>query len=197
VVTLAFMVALRDGLRWITQGAWVQDLPADFQWLGLSQSSSEFITVAVALLLATSFSWALRNLAAGRAVYATGSDANAARMAGIDPPHVIFWVFTLTGALTGCAAFFNSIRFNQIPANAGIGLEMQVIAAVVVGGTSISGGRGTIAGTVLGVILLGMIGPALTFLGISAYWERAIQGAIILAAVAARSEPFTREAQRA
>ena len=87
-------------------------------------------------------------------------------------------------ALTGCAAFLNSVRFSQIPANAGINLEMKVIAAVVVGGTSITGGRGTIAGTTLGVILLGDIGPALTFLGVSAYWERAIQGAIILAAVA-------------
>jgi rhamnose transport system permease protein len=76
------------------------------------------------------------------------------------------------------------VRFSQIPSNAGINLEMKVIAAVVVGGASITGGRGTVAGTVLGVILLGAIGPALTFLGVSAYWERAIQGAIILAAVA-------------
>jgi rhamnose transport system permease protein len=197
VVTLAFMVALRDGLRWITQGAWVQDLPPDFQWFGLSQSASELITVVFALFLAAAFAWALRHLAAGRAIYATGSDAAAARMAGIDPPRVVFWVFTLTGALTGCAAFFNAIRFNQIPANAGIGLEMQVIAAVVVGGTSITGGRGTVAGTILGVVLLGMIGPALTFLGISAYWERAIQGAIILVAVAVRSERFTHAPQRA
>ena len=75
------------------------------------------------------------------------------------------------------------MRFNQIPANTGLGLEMKVIAAVVVGGTAITGGRGTLAGTVLGVVLLGAIGPALTFLGVSAYWERAIQGAIILVAV--------------
>jgi rhamnose transport system permease protein len=61
---------------------------------------------------------------------------------------------------------------------------MQVIAAVIVGGTAVTGGRGTVLGTLLGVILLGMIGPALTFLGISAYWERAIQGGIILTAVA-------------
>ena len=78
----------------------------------------------------------------------------------------------------------NAVRFNQIPSNAGIGLEMKVIAAVVVGGAAIAGGRGSVAGTLLGVMLLGAIGPALTFLGISAYWERAIQGAIILAAVA-------------
>ena len=75
-------------------------------------------------------------------------------------------------------------RFNQIPPNTGIGLEMKVIAAVVIGGTSITGGRGTIFGTLLGVILLAAIGPALTFLGLSAYWERAVQGAIILMAVA-------------
>ena len=76
------------------------------------------------------------------------------------------------------------MRFNQIPSNAGLGLEMKVIAAVVVGGAAIRGGRGHVAGTLLGVVLLGAIGPALTFLGVSAYWERAIQGAIILAAVA-------------
>jgi rhamnose transport system permease protein len=184
VVTLATMVALRDALRWVTQGAWVQDLPPGFQWFGLSQTGSRLVTMAIAIVLLAVTGWALRNLAAGRAVYATGSDANAARLAGIDPARVTFAVFVITGALTGCAAFLNSVRFSQIPANAGINLEMKVIAAVVVGGASITGGRGTVAGTTLGVILLGDIGPALTFLGVSAYWERAIQGAIILAAVA-------------
>jgi rhamnose transport system permease protein len=183
VVTLATMVALRDGLRWITEGAWVQDLPPGFQWFGLSQGGSRVVTIVIAIGLVTAASWALRHLAAGRAVYATGSDANAARLAGIDPARLVFSVFAITGALTGCAAFLNSVRFSQIPANAGINLEMKVIAAVVVGGAAITGGRGTIAGTTLGVILLGDIGPALTYLGVSAYWERAIQGAIILAAV--------------
>ena len=92
-------------------------------------------------------------------------------------------MFAITGALTGVAAVLNSVRFNQIPSNAGLGLEMKVIAAVVVGGTAITGGSGSVAGTVLGVILLGAIGPALTFLGVSAYWERGLQGAIILAAI--------------
>jgi rhamnose transport system permease protein len=178
------MVALRDGLRWVTQGAWVQDLPASFQWFGRSQGMSEAITIGAAALLAATTAWTLRNLAAGRAVFATGSNADAARLAGIDPKRVVFWVFALTGALTGCAAGLNAVRFNQVPSNAGLGLEMQVIAAVIVGGTAVTGGRGTVLGTLLGVILLGMIGPALTFLGISAYWERAIQGGIILTAVA-------------
>ncbi len=85
VVTLAAMVALRDGLRWATQGAWVQNLPAGFHWFGLSQSASDFIAIAAAAIIAAKMAWALRYLAAGRAVYATGSDANAARLAGIDP----------------------------------------------------------------------------------------------------------------
>ncbi len=183
VVTLATMVALRDGLRWATQGAWVSDLPAGFQWLGLSQSGYPVLIACTAVAAVAKFGWALRNLAAGRAVYATGSNTEAARLAGIDTSFVTFCVFAITGALTGLAALLNSVRFNQIPSNAGIGLEMKVIAAVVVGGTAITGGSGSIAGTVLGVILLGAIGPALTFLGVSAYWERALQGAIILAAV--------------
>jgi rhamnose transport system permease protein len=189
VVTLATMVALRDGLRWATQGAWVEELPRTFQWFGLTLGASQVVTAAIAALLFASVAWGLRNLAVGRAVYAVGSNENAARLAGIDAARVTFWVFTAAGALTGCAALLNSVRFNQIPSNAGLGMELKVIAAVVVGGTAIRGGRGTVAGTLLGVILLGAIGPALTFLGISAYWEKAIQGAIILAAVGAEAWP--------
>jgi rhamnose transport system permease protein len=184
VVTLATMVALRDGLRWATQGAWVQNLPADFQWFGLSQSAYPFVACGVAAVLQVSLSYTLRHIAAGRAVYATGSDPDAARLAGFNPALVKCAVFTIGGALTGLAALLNAVRFNQIPSNAGIGLEMKVIAAVVVGGVAIRGGRGTLTGTLLGLVLLALIGPALVFLGISAYWERAIQGAIILAAVA-------------
>jgi rhamnose transport system permease protein len=183
VVTLASMVALRDGLRWATQGAWVSDLPPGFQWLGLSQASYPVVIACTAVAFVVAIGWGLRHLAAGRAVYATGSNPEAARLAGIDANALTFGVFAVTGALTGIAAVLNSVRFNQIPSNAGLGLEMKVIAAVVVGGTAITGGSGTTAGTILGVILMGAIGPALTFLGVSAYWERALQGAIILAAV--------------
>jgi rhamnose transport system permease protein len=191
VVTLAMMVALRDGLRWITQGAWVQGLPPGFQFLGFSQSSYPFVSLGTAVLVLAVVSWGLRYLPAGRAVYATGSNADAARLAGMPIAAVRLWVFIIGGATTGLAALLNAVRFNQVPANAGLGLEMQVIAAVVVGGTAITGGRGTLLGTVLGVVLLGGIGPALTFLSASPYWERAIQGAIVLVAVglAARRSP--------
>lgn len=185
VVTLATMVVLRDGLRWVTQGAWIADLPSGFQWLGFSPASYQAVMFLIAGGLAIAIGWGLRNLAAGRAIYATGSNEEAARLAAIDTRRNIFSVFTIIGTLTGLAALLNSVRFNQIPSNAGLGLEMKVIAAVVVGGTAITGGTGTILGTVLGVVLLGAIGPALTFLGINAYWEKAIQGAIILAAIVA------------
>jgi rhamnose transport system permease protein len=183
VVTLAAMVALRDGLRWATQGAWVSDLPAGFQWLGLSQSAYSLLMLGIAIALAAAFAWGLWNVAAGRAVYATGSNREAARLSGMHPSRIVFSVFAILGALTGLAAALNSVRFNQIPSNAGSGLEMKVIAAVVIGGTAITGGKGSILGTVLGVVLMGVIGPALTFLGVGAYWEKAIQGAIILAAI--------------
>jgi len=189
VVTLAAMIALRDALRWATQGAWIEDLPRNFQWFGLTLPASQIVTAGVAAILFASTAWGLRNLRAGRAVYAVGSSENAARIAGIDAARVTFWAFAISGALTGCAAMLNSARFNQIPSNAGLGMELKVIAAVVVGGAAIHGGRGTVMGTLLGVILLGTIGPALTFLGISAYWEKAIQGAIILVAVAAEAWP--------
>lgn len=183
VATLATMVALRDGWRWLTQGAWVQNLPAGFQWFGLSQQAYPAAAAAIAVAVAIAAGLVLTQVTWGRAVIAAGSNPEAARLAGIDVPKIRFWVFVVAGTLTGVAALLNAARFNQIPANAGVGLEMKGIAAALVGGVSVSGGRGSITGTVLGVVLLGAIGPALTFLGASAYWERAIQGAIILISV--------------
>jgi len=177
------MVAWRDGLRWVTEGTWVQDLPANFQWFGLGQTVGQIVVIVLALAVLASFGWALRNLAAGRAVYAVGSDAEAARLAGINPQSVVLTTFVLMGALVGLAALLNAMRFSIVPSNAGIGLELKAIAAVVVGGTAITGGRGSILGTLIGVALLGTIGTALTFVGINPFWEKAIQGAIILAAV--------------
>jgi rhamnose transport system permease protein len=184
IVTLAMLVAWRDALRWTTGGEWVQNLPANFQWLGLSQSTGQWIIVLAVLIVLACFAWCLRNMAIGRALYAVGSDAEAARLAGIESTRVTFLVFALMGALVGLAALLNAIRFSTVPSNAGIGLELKAIAAVVVGGTAITGGRGTLIGTLIGVALLGTIGTALTFVGINPFWEKAIQGAIILAALA-------------
>jgi rhamnose transport system permease protein len=183
VVTLAAAVALRDALRWGTEGAWVQGLPDSFQWFGLGQAAGQAVLIMVSLAVFAFFAWAMKNLAAGRAIYAVGSEPEAARLAGIRPSLVIGGVFILMGLLTGLSALLNAVRFIEVQGNAGVGLEMKVIAAAVVGGASIQGGRGTLIGTLVGVALLGVIGPALTFLGINPYWEKAVQGGIILAAV--------------
>jgi rhamnose transport system permease protein len=183
IVSLAMLVMWRDALRWLTEGAWVQNLPENFQWFGLGQTAGELLIVAITLVLFVCFAWSLRNLIAGRKVYAVGSDPEAARLAGIGSPTVVFWVFVIMGGLVGIAALLNAVRFSAIPGNSGIGLELKAIAAVVVGGAAISGGRGTMIGTLLGVALLGTIGTALTFAGVNPFWEKAIQGAIILAAL--------------
>ncbi|HEY2588942.1 MAG TPA: ribose ABC transporter permease, partial [Tepidisphaeraceae bacterium] len=94
------------------------------------------------------------------------------------------FTFVLMGMLTGLASLLNAAQFVMIYPNAGEGLELQVIAAVVVGGTAISGGRGTLVGTLIGVALLATIGPTLVFFHAQSQWAKAIQGLIILLAVA-------------
>jgi len=184
VATLATMVILRESLAWARQGEAVRDLPATFQWFGQSQFIGECLIVGTALVVFLLFAWAMRWLMAGRAVYAVGSDQEAARLAGIHPSRVAFGVFVIMGVLTALAAMLRAVRFAQVDPNSGTGLELQAIAAVVVGGTAVSGGRGTLLGTLIGVALLGTIGAALGFLSGQAQWDRAIQGAIILIAVA-------------
>lgn len=192
VVTLAMMVTLRQGLNLARQGQFV-NLPDGVQWLGLSQTAGQWLLVGGALLLLVALALALRHLTAGRFVYAIGSDAEAARLAGIRPRLGTFLVFTLMGALTGLAAMMNVVQSPQVQPLSGNGLELKVIAAVVVGGVAISGGRGNLWGAFAGLLLLACVGPALTHLHVEAYWEKAIQGAIILLAVVADGVRSRRE----
>ena len=185
VVTLATMVTWREALRWWREGEFVKDLPDAFQWFGLGQSAGQIIILVTAALVFAALAFAIKHLAAGRFVYAVGSDREAARLAGLRPAAVTVAVFVLTGALTGLAALLNAIRFADVDPKTGTGLEMQTIAAAVVGGVAISGGRGQLWGVLAGVLLLACIAPALVFLQLPPQWEKAIQGAIILLAVAA------------
>jgi rhamnose transport system permease protein len=184
VVTLATMVIGRESLRWGREGESVKNLPPGLQWFGFGQNVGQWVMIGVGLAVFIAMAWALRNLAGGRAIYATGSDPDAAWLVGIRPGRVVFGVFILMGALTGLAAILNAIRFADVDAGSGQGMELEVITAVVVGGVSVSGGRGTLFGPFIGVLLLGTIGSALVFLGAEAYWAKAIQGAFILFAVA-------------
>ena len=184
VVTLASMVTWREGLRWLRQGQFV-NLPDGLQWFGLSQKTGQWTLVAIALAVLISLALVMKHLSAGRFIYAVGSDAEAARLAGIRPRLTTFFVFLFIGALVGLAAMMNVVQSPQVDPQSGTGLELRVIAAVVVGGVAISGGRGNLCGVFAGLLLLACVSPALTYLHVEAYWEKAIQGAIILLAVVA------------
>ena len=184
VVTLATMVTLRQGLNLVRQGEFV-NMPESFQWFGLNQVAGQWTLVIAALVVLVALGLAMRHLAVGRWIYAVGTDAEAARLAGLKPQWITFAVFVFLGALTGLAAVMNLVQSPQVQPAVGEGLELKVIAAVVVGGVAISGGRGNLWGGFVGLLLLTCVSPALTHLHIEAYWEKAIQGAIILLAVVA------------
>lgn len=184
VVTLATMVTWNELLRLWQQGR-LMNLPAGFQWFGLNQAAGQSVVIAVAVALLLFAAWTMKNLAAGRYVYAVGTDAEAARLAGIHPKWTTFGVFVLMGVLAGIAATINLVQSPQVQPNAGDGLELKVIAAAVVGGVAINGGRGNLWGVLLGLLLLANVNPALTHFHQPPYWERAIQGLVILLAVIA------------
>ncbi len=184
VVTLATMVTWREGLRWLRQGEFV-NLPDGLQWFGLGQVAGQWSLVATSLVILVVIALAMRRMAAGRFIYAVGADAEAARLAGLRPHWVTFATFALLGGLAGLAAMLNLVQSPQVDPKMGTGLELKAIAAVVVGGVAISGGRGNLWGVFAGLLLLATVSPALTHLRIEAYWEKAIQGTIILLAVIA------------
>src|SRR5258706_2680597 len=162
VVTLATLVIFRQSLLYFGEGTSIYDLPACFAWFGAGQAAGQWLVIGISLgvlliaIIATTF------IAAGRAVYATGSDYEAARLAGLRPKWVTFSVFGLLGGLVGLAAALEAVRKAQLGPKVGDGLEMRVIAAVVVGGVAISGGRGRVIGCLIGVALLTTIAPAVT-----------------------------------
>jgi rhamnose transport system permease protein len=184
VVTLATMVTMRESLRLAQQGVFI-NLPEGAQWFGLPMMGGQFLICGLALAIMIALAFAMKHLTAGRIVYAVGSDAEAARLAGISPRVVTFVVFSIMGALTGLAAVLNMTQSPQVDPNTGRGLELEAIAAAVVGGVAVSGGRGKLWGVLGGLLLLVCISPALTYAGVKPYWERAIQGGIILLAVVA------------
>lgn len=195
IATLATMVFLRNAVLRATGGDWIQDLPPGFQWFGLPAGAAQYVYLAAAAALFAAFAWAMRHAAIGRAFYAVGCDHEAARRTGLRPDRWVIAAFIGLGVATAAAALFNFTRYPSIETNAGLGFELKVIAAVVVGGASITGGRGSVLGTLLGVALLGSIGTVFTFLHVNPAWEKAIQGAILLVAVVADTA-FRKEAAR-
>jgi rhamnose transport system permease protein len=184
VVTLATMVTWAEALRLYQKGQFI-NLPVGTQWFGLRQESGQLALIGTAIALVATAAWVMKHLTAGRFPYAVGSDAESARLAGIDPQRTTFATFVLTGMLTGVAAVLHMVQSPQVDPKSGVGLELKVIAAAVVGGVAVSGGRGRLWGVFTGVLLLAAVNPALTYLRVEAYWEKAIQGIVILLAVMA------------
>ena len=184
VVTLATMATWQEALRLFQQGKFV-NLPVGVQWFGLSQVQGQMVLIGGAVGFVGVAAWALKNLMMGRRIYAVGSDAEAARLAGIDPRRTTMGVFVVLGGLTGLAAVMNVVQSPQVDPLAGSGLEMKVIAAAVVGGVAVSGGRGRLWGVFVGLLLLATVNPALTYLRVESYWEKAIQGLVLIVAVVA------------
>jgi rhamnose transport system permease protein len=143
-----------------------------------------FFIIPLVLLLASAY-W-LRQTRSGREVYAVGGNPVAARLAGISSGRIVLLAFALSGALAGLGGVLYTSRYAQVDTLAGSGLELNVIAAVVIGGTSTLGGTGGIVGTVIGCVLLGVINNSLILLsgpGEAQFWRGAVYGAIILGAV--------------
>lgn len=184
VVTLATMVIWQEVLRLWQKGRLLA-LPDGVQWFGMSQSAGQATVICAAFLLLIMMAWGMKYLAIGRRVYAIGSNAEAARLAGLAPRLTTFGVFLKMGVLAGVAAVLNLVQSPQIQPNCGEGMELKAIAAAVVGGVAITGGRGTLFGVLLGMMLLANVNPALTHFHQPPYWEKAIQGLVILIAVAA------------
>ncbi len=144
------------------------------------------VMVVVALVAAVAFGIALAKLRMARALYAVGSNPDAAVVAGINSKRVVFTAFTLSGMLAGLAGLIFLAKFGNITVVAGLGFELKSIAAVVVGGVNIFGGSGTIIGVVLGTVLVDTIDNSLTrWAIISEFWRDALLGMLIMAAVAA------------
>lgn len=187
VATLATMGGLRGFMIWWTGGDWVRGLPASFNALSSDRFLGLPLTVWISAVVCTAMAFYLARTRAGRQCYAVGSNARSAELSGIGVRWVILRTFMMLGGLVGLSALLYASRFSVVQTDAGQGFELLVITAVVVGGTNIFGGEGTVLGSVLGVLLLTAIRPGLTFVqkltGINAEWEPAVQGALILAAV--------------
>ncbi|MBV8699353.1 ABC transporter permease [Bradyrhizobium sp.] len=185
VVTLGMLSILKGGLISVTGGKWITDLPdgfhlADTELFGIVPMPV-FLMIVATILAAL---W-MRYSAPGRAIYAVGGNAEAARLCGISQPRTIVMVFALHGLFAGMAALLYATQLRVIQSTVPPNLELTIITASVVGGVSILGGVGTVIGSTLAAILIAEIASALVFIDVSPYWIRAVQGVLILVTVVA------------
>ena len=159
------------------------DMPRDFLALGTKQVLTIPVLTIIALVVLAAVGYYLWTARGGREMYAIGSDPDAAVLYGLQTTKRVLSAFVLSGALAGLAGVCYAARYGSISSGAGRDIELQAVGAAVIGGVAIFGGVGTVWGAAIGAVLLTTINSSLPILGVSDFWQRAVVGALILAAV--------------
>jgi len=185
IASLAFMVIVRGLCLALTQGTpqSLFSLPPEFKFIGQGATGGVPAVILIFAAVVAASDFALRRSTLLRRVFYTGSNEKAALYSGIRTGQVKFWVTVLCSALAGLAGVVYTARFGAATPTFGVGMELNVIAAVVIGGASLKGGSGTVLGAVLGLALLSVVTSSLILLDVSPYWQDVIKGLILLAAV--------------
>jgi ribose transport system permease protein len=184
VATLGmFSIARGMTMLW-TGGFPITGLGNGLGYIGTGRPLGVPMPVWISGLLALALVLVTRKTRFGRYMYAVGGNERAARLSGLAVNRVKLWVYALGGGLAGVAGLIITARLDSAQPNAGMGYELDSIAAVVIGGTSLSGGRGSITGTVLGCLIIGVLNNGLFLLNVSPFWQQVVKGFVILAAVA-------------
>lgn len=183
IVTLGMLYALRGVILLITGGEWVSGIPGETRLLGIGAVFGVSVPMIILLVLFGVLALVSRDSIWGRNVYAVGGNRPAARLIGLPVDWTRFSTFVLVGACVGLAAVIFIGRTGGVQTNAGAGLELQVIAAVVIGGTSIAGGRGSTLAALVGAVLIGTILNGMILVGVPGVWQDGVLGALILLAI--------------
>ncbi len=184
IITLGTMSVIRGITYVVTDALPVGGLPDGYVWLGSGEVLGMTVPVVVMAVVALAGGVALARTSFGRMVYATGGNLEAARLAGVPTGRVRIAAFALTGLLAGLAGILTAGWVQVAQPVAGLGYELDVIAAVIIGGASFAGGQGTVLGTMLGATLMGVLRNGLILLGVTVHWQQvAIGGVIVLAVV--------------
>lgn len=183
VVTLGGMSVFRGAALLFAAGGPISGFEPGFAWWGQGKIGPVPVPVILFLICAITAHIVLRYARFGRRVYAVGGNPEAARLSGLNVNRIICSVYVIMGFFAGLCAFVLSARLNSAEAVAGTGYELTVIASVVIGGTSLFGGVGTIFGTVIGSLLIGVLLNGLVILNVSSYIQQIIIGVIIVLAV--------------
>lgn len=183
VATLAMLTVARGLTMLWTQGFPISGLGKDFAFLGTGWFLGVPVPVWISALVVVLAILLSNKTKIGRYIYAIGGNENAARLSGININRVKVIVYTLGGVLAAVGGLMVTSRLDSAQPNAGTGYELDSIAAVVIGGTSLSGGKGSIGGTVLGAIIIGVLNNGLVLLNVSPFWQQVVKGLVILIAV--------------